>query len=136
MYPLRWNPVEITIRPLVQVTVDVDYGERSGDDQFGDPVVLDGQPNFWKGNWQRLDPGYAGNHEVVRGHVLFRIVDLDAAGFRPSVGDAIIKIADFDQVNGDAFRCVEVRPVSPLRGGYIFLKAFVEHDRKIRGLMP
>lgn len=136
MFPRRWNPVRIVVRPLREAELDTDYSERSGDDQFGEEVELEGQPNFWRGRWERLDSGFTGDQDETEGHVLFKITDLDAAGFRPKSGDVFTHIDGFAQEGPHAFRCQEVRPISPLRGRYLFLKCFVRHDRKIRGLFP
>jgi len=135
-FPLRWNPVEVHVRPLSQAVMDPDYDERSGDDQFGDAVVLSGQPNFWKGRWERQDTGYTGDQDLVQGHILFKIEDLDTEGFHPNVGDAVVKISIFDQTDDHVFRIEEVRPISPLRGTYLFKKCFVRQDVKLRGLLP
>ena len=135
-FPIRWNPVEIRVRPLQQAAMDPDYAERSGDDQFGDEVVLSGQPNFWKGQWERLGRGFSGDQDLVRGHILFKIEDLDAGGFTPSVGDAVVSVNGFVQTDKHVFRVIEMRPISPLRGRYLFKKCFIEQDIKLRGLLP
>jgi hypothetical protein len=136
MFPLRWNPVRVVVRPLREAAIDTDYGERSGNDEFDTGVELQGQPNFWRGRWERQDPGYSGDQDETAGHILFKIVDLDAVPYRPKVGDVFTYIDGFAQEGTHAFRCYEVRPISPLRGRYLFLKCFVRIDRKIRGLFP
>ena len=65
MYPRRWNPVKVVVRPLAAAEQVDGYWERGGDDQFEDPIEMSGQPNFKRSRWAELDHGYAGDQQEV-----------------------------------------------------------------------
>lgn len=135
--PILWNPVDITVRPLLSAVQDPDYAERSGPDAFGDEIVLPGQPNFWMDRWDQQDRGVGGDQERTLGHILFKIEDLTAYGYQPHKGDAVVKINGFERLaETDFFRINEARPISPFRGSYLFLKCFLTQDVKAKGLFP
>ena len=136
MHPRRWNPVKVVVRPLATRERVEGYWERGGDDQFGDPVEMRGQPNFKRSRWQDQDHGYAGDQQETKGHILFLVTDFGVYGYTPQKGDAIVEVASMFLVGADAFRVVEMRPSSPLRGRALFFKCFVEQDRKLLGMLP
>lgn len=112
--------------------LDADYLEREGPDEYEDPIVVWGQPYFYKeGSKMALEHGPAGDQMPIVGYVLFKITVLEEAGYTPRRGDKYTKFGNFTPDEGP--RCSGIRPWSPLVGEYLFLRVNLEEDKKKLG---
>lgn len=127
--PFRMNLVTIKLRRLDVdgTSKDPDFREARRSKKFQD-VELMGQVNF--GNKQVDDRlrTHTGNDPVSSAWFVFRMTDLEDAGFEPKQGDRVVEVAG-RPVN---FEVRQTRPESPLRGKFLLLYVIVEEVKEER----
>jgi hypothetical protein len=132
MWPARMNTVEIVVRKLSKERThwDPDFEEPVTKKDRSEEVVLRGQVNLGKAGaaFERRSPSLTGDRSESDGHLVFRKADLDAAAVRLAKGDRVVRIAG-EPVD---FLLTEVRPESPLRGGFLLVYAEFAHNREER----
>jgi len=132
MFPERMNTVEIVVRKLSKDRThwDADFEEPVTKKDRTEEVTLAGQVNLGRAGaaFERRSRSLTGDRAESDGHLVFRKADLDAAGVTLEKGDRVIRVA------GEAvdFLLTEVRPESPLRGGFLLVYAEFEHNREER----
>jgi hypothetical protein len=135
MFPERMNTVEIVVRKLAKNRThwDSDFEEPITKKDRSVEIFLRGQVNLGRAGsaFERRSPSLTGDRAESDGHLVFRKADLDAAGVTLAKGDRVIRIA------GEAvdFLLTEVRPESPLGGGFLLVYAEFEHNREERATL-
>jgi len=132
MLPERMNTVEIVVRKLSKDRThwDRDFEEPVTKKDRSAEVTLHGQVNLGRAGaaFARRSPSLTGDRVESDGHLVFRKADLDAAGVTLAKGDRVVRIASEDV----DFLLTEVRPESPLRGGFLLVYAELDHNREER----
>ena len=132
MLPAKMNLVDIVVRQLLheETQWDPDFEEPVGDKQRTQELTLRGQPNLGENRaaLERRTSSLTGDKAESRGHIVFRIADLEAAGVQLAKGDQVVGIA------GQAVDLLitEVRPESPLRESFLLLYAELEQRQDER----
>jgi hypothetical protein len=123
------NPVEIKLRRLDAAGTqrDPDFREARRAKKF-DEVTLMGQANFGSKDTDERVRSHTGDIGFANAWFVFRITDLEVAGFEPKKGDRVFSVAG-RPVN---FEVKEARPESPLRGKFLLLYVEVEEVKEER----
>lgn len=130
MAPFRLNLVEIVLRPLAKADTawDPDFREPLGAKATGKEVTLLGQVNLGSKQLRERDRTATGDREPSEGHLVFRRMDVEAAGIAVKKGDRVVRVAG-EPVD---FVITEVRPESPLAGKFLLVYAEFTHDVEAR----
>ena len=122
------HPVPVEIEPIDRTAthVDPDYREETQTVAYGARTVVPGQI-LWSAD-NRLQPTRAGSEDESDGYVLFRRVDLNAAGLvdSPKQGDRFVAYGSGIGRREIDVYVVRVRPIGhyPDQFGYSMIKAF------------
>ena len=122
------HPIPVEITPLLRqnTIVDDDYREEVQTVAYGATTTVVGQIKWTADN--RLRTTRAGNEDESGGYILFRRVDLDAAGLSdsPKQGDRILAYGSGTGRREVDVYVVRTRPEGhyPDQGGYSLIKAF------------
>lgn len=127
--PMRMNLVRIKLRRLnVPATPqDSDFREPMRSKAF-EEVEVQGQVNFGSKQVDQRGRTMIGDWPRSSAHLVFKMADLQAAGFEPRKGDRVSEIAGRPL----DFEIGEVRPESPLRGAFLLLYCEMEEVKEER----
>ena len=119
--PNRLNLVTIQIKQLKKGSsdtyVDPDFAEPAGPIGYTATVTLEGQVNLMSQDFKNLFRSITGDTNQSRGHLVFRnpVTDINGTAVTLQKGDIITSIAG----ESVEFYIYEIRPESPLNGGFL-----------------
>jgi hypothetical protein len=134
------NEVSIVISPLDgdKTVLDPDYREPVGPKRFASDITLLGQVNYGSKKFKRKTASSTGDKQETLGHLVFSVAYLKKEGIVEEVGGTLAcsvrtgdHIASIAGVACD-HEIVEVRPESPLRGGFLLLYMDFTHPQEAR----
>lgn len=142
-HPCRMSLVDLTFLPVLisETPIDPDFRQPVRTKKYGKPKIIKGTPNFGTKQKKLFDQlkqtialnwNSPGNIPDTIGYIVFSKIEIERAGYLPSIGDLFVGYPGFEKREGLELMVEEVRPESPLGGSNLFYMVELRSNRDKR----